>query len=164
MKTNLFTIAAILLLAFSSAAATVENLNCEYYVNPLGVDVIQPQLSWTLQSDKRGDRQTAYEILAASSKSLLEKDKGDLWDSGKVVSDDTIQIPYAGTALKSSEQVFWKVRAWDAEGAVCNPSPSICIQRRIQTDGKIQGRAVVCPPNAWIDKGRRARSAAPLFS
>ena len=97
---------------------TVESLKCVDYVNPLGVDVARPQLSWKLQSAKRGDRQTAYEILAASSKDLLKKDDGDLWDSGKVDSDDTIQIAYAGKDLTSSQPVFWKVRVWDADGNV----------------------------------------------
>jgi alpha-L-rhamnosidase len=106
------------LFAVSCPAITVENLDCEYRSNPLGVDVPQPALSWTLQSDRRGERQTAYEILAASSKSLLKKDNGDLWDSGKISSGETIQISYAGKKLDSSQQVFWKVRTWDADGKV----------------------------------------------
>jgi hypothetical protein len=104
--------------AISGAAMTVENLACEHRVNPLGVDVAQPALNWTLQSDKRGEKQTAYEILAASGESLLKNDTGDLWDSGKIISDETIQIPYAGKKLNSSQPVFWKVRAWDADGKV----------------------------------------------
>jgi hypothetical protein len=109
---------AVLAIALSTRAMTVENLNCEHRVDPLGVDVVQPQLSWTLQSARRGDRQTAYEVLVASSKALLKKDSGDLWDSGKVSSDDTIQIACSGAGLKSSQQVFWKVRAWNADGQV----------------------------------------------
>ena len=107
---------AVLAIALSTRAMTVENLNCEHRVNPLGVDVARPQLSWTLQSGRRGDRQTAYEVLVASSEALLEKDSGDLWDSGKVSSDETIQIVYAGAGLKSSQRVFWKVRAWNVVG------------------------------------------------
>ncbi len=107
---------AVLAIALSTLAMTVENLNCEHRVNPLGVDVARPQLSWTLQSGRRGDRQTAYEVLVASSEALLEKDSGDLWDSGKVSSDETIQIVYAGAGLKSSQRVFWKVRAWNVVG------------------------------------------------
>ena len=113
-----FCAGTILSFTLSSRAITAENLKCEHRVNPLGVDLAQPQLSWTLQSARRGDRQTAYEILVASSQALLAKDTGDLWDSGKMDSGETIQIAYAGKNLKSSRQVFWKVRAWDASGNV----------------------------------------------
>jgi hypothetical protein len=102
--------------ACSAAAMTVGSLVCEHRENPLGVDVSHPALNWILQSNRRGDGQTAYQILAASSRSLLDRNHGDLWDSGRVDSDETIQIPYAGKPLKSAEQVFWKVRAWDARG------------------------------------------------
>jgi len=97
---------------------TVASLGCEHGENPTGVDVPQPRMSWVLQSSQRGDRQTACQILVASSEASLDKDAGDLWDSGKMVSDDTIQIPYAGKPLLSSQQVFWKVRAWDANGKI----------------------------------------------
>jgi hypothetical protein len=107
-----------LISAFSSAAMTVTDLGCEHRVNPLGIDLFQPRLSWILQSSQRGDRQTAYQVLAASSQALLDKNKGDLWDSGKVVSDETIQIPFAGKPLQSSQQVFWKARIWDAKDKV----------------------------------------------
>jgi alpha-L-rhamnosidase len=99
---------------------TVDTLLCERYANPLGVDIAQPGLSWIPQSAERGARQTAYEILVASSESLLSKDAGDLWDSGKVTSDETLQIHYAGKQLQSSQQVFWKLRVWDETG---NTSP-----------------------------------------
>jgi hypothetical protein len=88
-------------------------LRCEYMQNPVGVDVTHPRLFWKLQSSIRSQYQTAYQILVASSADGLDKDKGDLWDSGKVACDETIQIPYCGLALKSSQQVFWKVRVWD---------------------------------------------------
>ncbi len=103
---------------------TSSNLGCEHRENPLGVDVAQPRLSWIQSSSQRGDRQTAYQILAASSQQLLDKGNGDLWDTGKVRSDQNIQIPYAGRPLKSSQQVFWKVRGWDADGNVSAWSPT----------------------------------------
>lgn len=94
-------------------------LRCEYRVNPLGVDVPQPRLSWVLESappDERGQRQTAYQILVASSEENLRADRGDLWDSGKVASDQTAHIVYAGRPLKSGQECWWKVRAWDGDG------------------------------------------------
>lgn len=97
----------------SVAALSVSNPKCEYFENPLGVDVTQPRLFWNLTSKERCARQTAYQILVATSPKLLAKEQGDLWDTGKVISDETLHIRYAGAALKSSQQVFWKVRSWD---------------------------------------------------
>lgn len=93
-----------------------KHLRCEYAVDPLGADVEHPRLYWTVSSDVRGDRQTAYQILVASSADLLAQEKGDLWDSGKVESDATTHVEYAGRPLKTSQQVFWKVRVWDQQG------------------------------------------------
>jgi hypothetical protein len=100
------------------AATTAGDLHCENQANPQGVDVAQPRLGWIVNSADRGRRQTAYQILAASSKKKLAGDNGDLWDSGKVVSDATIQIPFPGEKLKSAQPVFWKVRVWDENGKV----------------------------------------------
>ncbi len=94
------------------------DLRCEYAVNPLGVDVAQPRLSWRVEGRDRGERQTAYRLLVSSTADELARDRGDLWDSGKVSSDETLFIPYAGKPLESSQQVFWKVRVWDAAGDV----------------------------------------------
>lgn len=100
---------------FLMASIEPVDLRCEWTRDPLGVDVAQPRLFWKLTSDVRGDKQSAYEILAASSAELLGKGKGDLWMSGKVKSDETIHIRYEGKPLASSQQVFWKVRAWDEQ-------------------------------------------------
>ncbi len=113
---------ALFALAFvpiqSTAALLPADLRCDYAVNPLGVDSPNPRLFWTVASKERGQKQTAWQILVASSPRLLASDQGDLWDSGKVASDETIQISYAGQPLKSSQEVFWKVRVWDVSGKV----------------------------------------------
>jgi alpha-L-rhamnosidase len=96
------------------------NLRCEYRKNPLGVDTLQPRLSWTLDPtdpSARGQMQKAYQILAAGSEERLRSDWGDLWDTGTVKSDKSIQVPYAGRLLGSGVQVWWKVRVWDDHGA-----------------------------------------------
>ena len=91
-------------------------LRCEYLVNPLGIDVITPRLSWIVESSTRAEKQTAYHILVSSSKDLLNENKGDLWDSGKVKSDQTLHIQYQGKPLESQMYCFWKVKIWDKEG------------------------------------------------
>jgi hypothetical protein len=100
----------------ASALLPPHELKCEYARNPGGVDVPEPRLFWQLESDVPGQSQTAYQVLVASSRELLARNKADRWNSGKVRSDETIHIRYAGRRLKSSEQVFWKVRAWDKQG------------------------------------------------
>ncbi len=92
------------------------DLKCEYRTNPLGIDVARPRLSWKLHSTQRGAVQSAYQVLVASSEAELKRDKGDLWDSGKVASDQSIHVAYSGQALKSRQECFWKVRTWDRHG------------------------------------------------
>ena len=102
--------------AGSNADFRVTDLRCEFSVDPLGIDVAQPRLFWCVASDERGQRQTAWQVLAASSPQVLAQDRGDLWDSGRVSSDETTSIPYRGAPLASSQRVYWKVRAWDRDG------------------------------------------------
>jgi hypothetical protein len=98
----------------------VKGLRCEYSVAPQGVDVAKPRLFWQLEGSERGQQQTAYQVLVASNSESLDDDKGDLWDSGKVASNQSTLLEYDGVELKSSQQVFWKVRAWDEKD---KPSP-----------------------------------------
>jgi alpha-L-rhamnosidase len=105
-----------------SFAATVSprELRCEYRVNPLGIDVTEPRLSWLLAptggDGARGLRQAAYHLLVASSERGLRAGTGDLWDSGRVPSADSTQVVYRGKALGSGVQAFWKVQVWDQDG------------------------------------------------
>ena len=103
--------------AFASNDTELNNLRCEYHNNPLGIDITSPRLSWITQSEKRGWKQSAYQILVASSQENLDQDRGDLWDSGKTQAGQSIQIPYAGKPLLSHGQCFWKVKVWDQNGA-----------------------------------------------
>jgi alpha-L-rhamnosidase len=91
-------------------------LRCEYLVDPCGIDQKSPRLSWLLESPRRSQEQTAYQVLVASSPATLEQNQGDLWDSGKVASDETAHVVYAGRQLVSRQVCHWKVRAWDGDG------------------------------------------------
>jgi alpha-L-rhamnosidase len=102
--------------SFVSNQITIDDLRCEYHIDPLGLDVRKPRLSWVLKSDERGQKQTAYQILVASSLSHFKKDHGDLWDSQKVMSNQTNQVVYNGRKLLSRQRCFWKVRVWDKTG------------------------------------------------
>lgn len=102
----------------ATGAITVDRLRCEYRENPLGIDTLQPRLSWILHSNEREQRQTAYQILVASTAENLARDEGDLWDSGRIESDRSIHVPYTGRPLESHQRCFWKVRVWDQDGTM----------------------------------------------
>src|SRR5262245_13446937 len=102
------------------AGVVVKSLRCEYKENPLGIDVAAPRLGWILESAARGEKQTAYQVLAARDARNLEPGRTDLWDSGRVESAESTQVEYRGRALAARERVFWKVRVWDKGG---KPSP-----------------------------------------
>ena len=92
------------------------HLRTEYRTDPLGIDATAPRLSWNLGSSQRGQKQTAYQILVASDSAKLANDEADLWDTGKVESDDATGVAYAGRPLKSRDRCFWKVKVWDKNG------------------------------------------------
>ncbi|MGD9635079.1 MAG: glycoside hydrolase family 78 protein [Pirellulales bacterium] len=110
--------AALFLLTPNWAAADIRvtDTRCEYLTNPLGIDATRPRLSWKLESGERGTRQTAYQVLVASSAGKLAANEGDLWNSGRVESSESSHIRYAGKPLSSTERAWWKVRVWDQDG------------------------------------------------
>lgn len=109
----LIPILAALLLSVSTAAALEPTaLRCEYRESPQGIDTVKPRLSWKVVSKDRRQFQEAYRILVASSPQILADGKGDLWDSGKVSSDQTLFIEYGGKPLSSRRQCFWQVSVW----------------------------------------------------
>ncbi|WP_316807875.1 alpha-L-rhamnosidase [Pedobacter agri] len=91
----------------------VAHLSCGYRNNPVGIDFVSPSLSWKLESSKYNVTQTAYQILVSSSAENLNKNIGDVWDTKKVNSSQSIQVPFKGAKLLSTKTYFWKVRVWD---------------------------------------------------
>jgi alpha-L-rhamnosidase len=108
---------AILILVATASAAPV-HLRCEYLSNPLGIDKPTPHLSWQSDSGERNWKQAAYQVLVASGADLLIPGRTDIWDSGKIDSDESVGIAYRGPALESRRRYFWKVRIWDPSGQV----------------------------------------------
>jgi len=102
--------------AGASNGAHLSQLRCEYLVDPVGIGETSPRLSWMLESSQRGERQIAYQVIVASTPDLLAKDQGDLWDSGKVDSDENAHVVYQGKPMVSRLACFWKVRIWSATG------------------------------------------------
>jgi alpha-L-rhamnosidase len=113
-----------LTLTSASAGTKVTTLRCEYAENPIGIDSSQPRLSWILESSQRAQRQAAYQVLVATSAKKLKPGEADLWDSGRITSDQSIQLPYAGKPLTSRERCFWKVRVWTEDGKTAESAPA----------------------------------------
>ncbi len=124
MKFSLPAVLCALALPFAAHAQTspvrLDSLTTEHEKNPLGIGVTQPRLSWKIISTRPGEVQTAYQVRAAATAANLAADKADLWDSGKVASDQSVLVPWGGKTLGSRAQVFWQVRTWDKAG---QPSP-----------------------------------------
>lgn len=88
-------------------------LLCEYKENPLGIDNPAPRLTWIMENNIPGGFQTAYQILVSDSPGEISKNKGNIWDSGKIFSGKSAQVEYDGQTLGSGKRYFWKVRIWD---------------------------------------------------
>ena len=134
MKKILIILLALLSLSASAAKkkvvkpdVSVGNLRVENLDEPLGIDTDKPRFSWQIMSDKQiatphsdqgseNVRQTAYEI-------VVSDDKGELWNSGKVTSDEQLWIPYAGKQLKSGTFCTWKVKVYTNKGETAWSEP-----------------------------------------
>ena len=161
---------ALISVASASAGVTVNTLRCEYADNPLGIDSSQPRLSWVLESDQRAQRQTAYQVLVASSTDKLKAGEADLWDSGKVPSDQSIQVVYAGKPLASRQRCAWMVRVWDQDGKAAESKPALWEMGLLQP-ADWQGQWIGYTTNAeskpafgdarwiWFPEGNPAASA-----
>ena len=118
---NIFLALAVGVACLSSvsqgAPAAPEQLRCEGLANPLGIDRAQPRFSWMIPSGVRGLAQTARQILVADSPEAIAANRGTLWDSGKIASNQSQWTPYAGKPLAKGSQCWWKVRVWDETGA-----------------------------------------------
>ncbi len=116
-KTSLFAGLISLMALFTSCVHngpefSVTRLRCEFLQDPLGIDITQPRLSWEITAPGRGVMQTAYQVMVASSKENLEKGDYDLWNSGKIISDSSVNVKYAGSPLTSRMRCYWKVNVW----------------------------------------------------
>ena len=142
--------------ASGQTALSVEGLRCEYLSNPLGIDVEKPRLSWTMAPGPRGRGQSVYQVLVASSLENLRQDKGDLWDSGRIRSDQTAFVAYSGRPLGAGAQAWWKVRVWDQAGQVTPWSAPAHWSMGVLRDSEWYGR--------WIGLARAAdvKEGTPL--
>jgi alpha-L-rhamnosidase len=102
----------------------VSGLTCENLIEPSGIDTDKPCLSWKIITPESGASQNAYQILAATSEEKLNEEACDLWNSGKIISDRSVLVPYEGKYLISRSVCYWKVRVWDDKDRVSEWSNS----------------------------------------
>jgi alpha-L-rhamnosidase len=121
-------------------------LKCESKVNPLGIDGKKPHLSWLLSTGQKGQSQIAYQILVASDKNILSGDSGDLWNSGKISSNQTDMVEYSGKPLQSKMVCYWKVRVWNNDGKVSDWSEQSNWEMGLMDQADWKGK--------WIDDGK----------
>lgn len=107
---------ALFLISCQSSDLQVENLLCEGLENPMGIASVKPRFSWEMCSNRQADCQTAYQILVASTPHELKEGRADLWDSGKILSNQSVWVMYGGSSLSSNSVCYWKVRVWDGGG------------------------------------------------
>lgn len=102
---------------------SVQNLMTENVSDPLGVQRPDVRLSWQLRAQARGTRQTAYAVQVSSTLAKLQAGEFDLWDSGRINSDQSFNVRYNGKPLVSRQRACWRVKVWDNFGNVAT-SPS----------------------------------------
>ena len=90
-------------------------LKCNNLVNPLGTGS-NPLFNWIVKSSVTGQKQTSYQIIIASDQKMINSGKGDIWDSGKILSDQSAWVRYKGPDLSPGVKYFWRVRIWDKNG------------------------------------------------
>ena len=99
--------------AYADAYLQPAGLTCEYIQNPLGIDIKQPRLAWNFVSNERNKMQSAYEIIISDNEKNIILGKGDMWETGKISSDQNVNIVYKGKELKSFTRYYWRVKVYD---------------------------------------------------
>ena len=100
------------------------SLKCEQETDPVGIETPSPRFSWQLVSPERGCRQTAYRIVVAGTEKDAAAGRATMWDSGKVLGEQSLLIPYNGQPLEAAETYYWSVRVWGPDGKPSAWSPA----------------------------------------
>ncbi len=130
-------------------------LKCEYLEHPLGIDTPEPRFSWVVGDRGRGAVQTAWQVLVSSSPEKLVTGEGDLWDSGRRSSAESVHVVYEGKPLHSATRYYWAVRTWDGAGRPSSFSETAWFETGLLSPGDWQA--------AWIGDGSRPPERPEAF-
>ncbi|QEG22901.1 alpha-L-rhamnosidase [Mariniblastus fucicola] len=114
---NIFTFCAFSLCTAQIVAAQTPAHSLtigENFVDPIGFYDASPVLSWKLPVNEKVKSQSAYQVIV-TSQPAGSSENSTLWDSGKVVSDQSVWVQYEGPELKSRQRIFWRVKFWDQD-------------------------------------------------
>ncbi|MEA4917822.1 family 78 glycoside hydrolase catalytic domain [Proteiniphilum sp.] len=109
MKPQIILLLSSILLLTACSGKELSSLKVEYEETPLGIDVERPRFSWQMVSDKQRQSQSAYQI------TVTDKAGQEVWNSGKIESDISLNIEYAGKTLQPSTRYHWTVQVWDQD-------------------------------------------------
>ena len=149
IKNIVFCITILLSILFISCNRNqkiqIRETRCESGINPIGIDQTYPKFSWITEGAERGKKQTAYQIIVDSNKQNIDNNSGELWNSGKIISEKSNAVLYNGKSLESNQTYYWKVRIWDDQGNVTNYSKIASFSTSILDSEFWQGN--------WIGRG-----------
>ncbi len=142
-------------------------LRTEYQQYPICIETQTPRLDWQLvasQPNLRNVVQTAYQIQVSSTpREMLMQDSGDLWDSGKVKSNQTTQIPYAGFKLYSREECYWRVRSWDGNDVPTPWSDPVPWEMGMLEPSDWKAQMIQAPDGVTSDTPGLGSTPVPMF-
>ncbi len=130
-------------------------LTCEYIKNPLGIGDLKPRLSWTLTANERNQNQSAYEVIVSDDQKIIFSGKGNVWETGKIISSQNLHVEYAGKPLKPFTKYFWRVKIYNAAGDASEWSEPATFETAMlqSSDWKAQ----------WIGDGKKQFDKAEDF-
>ena len=131
---------------YAQIAPTVNGLRVEYLTNPIGIDVVQPRLSWRIASTRRNTMQAAYQVQVTTSEASLTRGANLLWDSGKMTSDASVFVDYVGPPAVPETRYYWRVRVWDTDGRASPWSPVAFWETGLLQPGDWTARWIGPPP------------------
>ena len=156
MKKKAILLGLMLLCGTNVWSYSVYHLTCEHATNPLGVETSTPRFSWKLHAQERGTMQSAYQIIVADTEENLSEENCNIWNSGKVYSDNSVLVPFSGKTLTPATTYYWKVRSWDNRGDSSSWSKTARFTTGLPTEAD-WGKA------RWIALERDSRKTIPFI-
>ena len=132
---------------FAASPLQPDSLKCEYLSNPINIDTSTPYFSWSFTSTEREQWQSAYEVIVSDNDGAILTGNGNVWNSGKMQSDQSVNVAYAGKALQPFSRYYWRVRVYDGKGQASEWSEPAWFETAMLRDGDWRAR--------WISDGSK---------